>query len=69
MNPTTYRITVIGFALDTRECPPALLAAIFPSAPEPSKVFLSTEECVVTFPSPQTPADLGPLVRVEIVNG
>jgi hypothetical protein len=63
----SYRISVIGFALDTRECPPAVLKAVFPSAPEPERVFLSAEECVVTFASPQTPADLGPLVRVEIV--
>lgn len=63
----TYRITVLGFALDTRECPPALLKAVFPSAPEPSQVFLSAEECRVTYASPQTPADLGPLVKVEEV--
>lgn len=61
----TYRITALGFALDTRECPPALLKAVFPSAPEPEKVYLSTEECLVTYASPQIPADLGPLVKVE----
>jgi len=65
---TSYRITVIGFALDTRECPPTLLKAAFPSAPEPVKVYLSAEECIVTFASPQTSADnLGPLVKVEEV--
>ena len=68
MSTTTYRITVLGFALDTRECPPAMLKAVFPSAPEPEYVHLSADECLVTFASPQTPADLGPLVKVEIVS-
>jgi hypothetical protein len=28
---------------------------------------LSTSECTVTFDTPQTPADLGPLVKVELI--
>jgi hypothetical protein len=67
MSTTTYRITVLGFALDTRECPPAMLKAVFPSAPEPEHVHLSADECLVTFATPQAPADLGPLVKVELV--
>jgi hypothetical protein len=63
----TYKITVLGFALDTRECPPQILKAIFPSAPEPLSVRLSTEECVVTFDSEQTAADLGPLIKIELL--
>ena len=65
METKTYRITLIGFALDTRDCPPAIIKTLFPSAPEPLKVWLSKDECLVTFASPQTPTDLGPLVKVE----
>jgi hypothetical protein len=44
-----------------------MLKAVFPSAPEPEHVHLSADECRVTFATPQTPADLGPLVKVELV--
>ena len=60
----TYRITLIGSALDATCNPPSIVSAIFPNF-DGWPVMLSTEECIVTAPSPQTPADLGPLVRVE----
>lgn len=63
---TTYRITVLGMGLDTSACPPAIVAAVFPAF-DGWPVTLSPTECIVTAPSPQTPVDLGPLVKVETV--
>lgn len=62
----TYRITLLGMALDTSICPPAIVSAIFPAF-DGWPVTLTPTECLVTAPSPQTPADLGPLVKVETV--
>lgn len=61
-----YRITLLGFPLDTSTCPPAIVSAIFPAF-DGWPVTLTPTECVVSAPSPQTPVDLGPLVRVEEV--
>ena len=66
MPTATYRITLIGAPLDTATCPPAIVTAVFPAF-DGWPVTLSPEECIVTAPSPQTPADLGPLVKVEQV--
>lgn len=63
-NSVTYRITLLGSALDTTVCPPAIVKAVFPAF-DGWPVELSPTECKVTAPSPQTPADLGPLVKVE----
>jgi hypothetical protein len=64
---TTYRITYLAGSLDTSVCPPAIVSAIFPAF-DGWPVTLSASECLVTAPSPQTPADnLGPLVKVEVV--
>ena len=66
---TTYRITILGSALDTSVCPPAIVAALWPSF-DGWPVTLSPIECVVTVPdSAPAPADLGPLVKVERVDG
>lgn len=65
---TTYRITLLGLPLDTTTCPPAIVSAIFPAF-DGWPVTLTPTECLVTAPSPQIPADLGPLVKVETVNG
>ena len=62
----TYRITLLGMGLDTSTCPPAIVSAVFPAF-DGWPVTLSSSECLVTAPSPQTPADLGPLVKVEVV--
>lgn len=62
---TTYRITS-ALALDLSACPPAILLAAFPQwNGEPCEV--RDGVTYVTFPSPQTPTDLGPLVKVEVV--
>ena len=63
---TSYRITYLLGAIDTAETPPAIVKALFPAFDgEPCKA--SRDEIVVTFAAPQTPADLGPLVKVEEV--
>lgn len=64
---TTYRITLLGMPLDTAACPPSIVTAIFPAF-DGWPVTLSPTECLVTAPSPQTPVDLGPLVKVETVS-
>jgi len=61
-----YSITLIGMALDNSINPPAIVKALFPNA-SPLSVELSQDECTVTFDTPQTPADLGPLVIVTII--
>ena len=61
---TTYRITLLGFPIDTSVCPPAIVSAIFPAF-DGWPVSLSPTEIIVVAPSPQTPVDLGPLVKVE----
>ncbi len=65
---TTYRITLLGLPIDTSVCPPAIVSAIFPAF-DGWAVSLSSEEIIVVAPSPQTPADLGPLVKVEQIQG
>ena len=62
----TYRITLLGLPIDTSTCPPAIVPALFPAF-DGWPVTLSSEAITVTAPSPQTPADLGPLVKVEVV--
>ena len=58
----TYRITSALLIGDYS----ALLKAVFPEhTGEP--VIADANTITVTFASPQTPADLGPLVKVEIV--
>ena len=66
MSTTTYRITYVAGKLDSSFCPPPLVSAIFPAF-DGWPVTLSESECLVTAPSPQTPVDLGPLVKVELV--
>lgn len=61
-----YRITYLAGTLDTTTCPPAIVSAIFPAF-DGWPVTLTPTECLVVAPSPQTPVDLGPLVRVELV--
>ncbi len=62
----TYRITLLGLPIDTSVCPPPIVNALFPAF-DGEPCVASTDAITVTFASPQTPADLGPLVRVEIV--
>ena len=63
----TYRIRLLIGKMDTSMNPPEFLGALFSSA-SPDNVTVSEQECVVTFATPQTPADLGPLVRVELIS-
>ena len=67
MSTTTYRITYLAGNFDTSVCPPAIVFALFPNF-DGWPVTLSPEECIVTTPSPQTPTDLGPLVKVEKID-
>ncbi len=63
---TTYRITLPGQRLDISECPSPLLLLVFPAwNGEPTEN--KDNAIFVTFASPQTHADLGPLVKVELV--
>lgn len=62
----TYRITYLLGSLDTSVCPPAIVSVIFPSF-NGEAVTLDESEITVTFDTAQTPTDLGPLVRVELL--
>jgi len=60
---TTYRITMSGATLSD---PYAFLQAVFPQRNgEPASSDGSS--VTVTFATPQTPVDLGPLVKVELL--
>jgi hypothetical protein len=63
MSTTTYRVTISGLLIaDAHE----LIKAVFPSA-DPLRMTYSQEFIEATFATPQIPADLGPLVKVELV--
>jgi len=62
----TYRITYLLGKLDTSICPPAVVSAIFPAF-NGEPVTLNESEITVTFENAQTPVDLGPLVKVELL--
>ena len=57
-----YRITSMLVIGDGQ----ALLKAVFP-AYDGEQAWLDQSEIIVTFDTPQTPADLGPLVKVELI--
>ena len=63
----TYRITNLMGAIDCSKCPHPVMAVIFPGA-ELLECSVSPSEITATFATPQTPADLGPLVRVELIS-
>lgn len=63
----TYRITYLLGKLDANANPPAVVGVLFPGATVVS-CSVSEEEYLVTLAAPQTPADLGPLVKVEQVS-
>lgn len=52
--------------LDTSICPPLALSVVFPNF-NGEPVSLTESEITVTFAEPQTPIDLGALVRVELL--
>ena len=60
----TYRITMSGATLAD---PYAFLQAVFPQRDgEPAES--DGASVTVTFATPQTPVDLGPLVKVEVIS-
>ena len=62
----TYRVTIVIGKMDNSICPPPLIAVLFPDA-TPLTIAATEQDCVVTFDTPQTPANLGPLVVVTII--
>jgi hypothetical protein len=62
----TYRITFLLGKIDTSSCPPPVVGVLFPSFNGES-VTLTDSEITVTFATPQTPVDLGALVKVELL--
>jgi len=59
----TYKVTMSGVSIAD---PYALLKSVFPEMDgEPAEGCSSY--ALVTFDTPQTPADLGPLVKVELI--
>ena len=62
----TYKITYLLGKIDTSNCPPAIVSAIFPAF-NGETVTLSDSEITVTFENAQTPTNLGPLVKVELL--
>ena len=61
---TSYRITIIGACIGNGL---ELAKAVFPQI-NGQDITCDSFGVTVTFDSPQTPADLGPLVRVELLS-
>jgi len=60
----TYKVSMSGVCISD---PIAFLKAVFPQwNGEPAES--NSAYVTVTFDTPQTPADLGPLVRVELIS-
>ena len=59
----TYKVTVIGVAVNSWQ---DLRNVAFNSA-QPLEETYGGQEGTFTFATPQTPTDLGPLVRVELL--
>ena len=62
----TYRIKLVIGKIDSEVCPPEFLDDIFPAF-DGQPVTLTPTYCDVTFETAQTPVDLGPLVKVELL--
>jgi hypothetical protein len=62
-----YRITSLLSAIDSSLCPHPVVGILFPGADVVS-CSVSPSEIIVELATPQTPADLGPLVRVELIS-
>ena len=60
---TTYRITMVGAYIANGA---ELAKAVFPQM-NGEDMESDSASVTVTFDSPQTPADLGPLVKVELL--
>jgi len=62
----TYRITYLAGKLDNSVCPPAIVSVVFPAF-NGEPVTLCEQYCDVTFSEPQTPVDISPLIKVELL--
>lgn len=62
----TYKISLVIGKIDNSICPPPFLLAVFPAF-KGEPVIATESDCTVTFDTPQTPTDLGPLVKVELI--
>jgi len=60
---TSYRITIIGAYIANGA---ELAKAVFPQI-NGEEMTCDSASVTVTFDTPQTPADLGPLVKVELI--
>ena len=63
----SYKVTLLLGKMDNSACPPPFLKVVFPAF-NGEPVTATESDCLVTFATPQTPADLGPLVRIEQVD-
>jgi hypothetical protein len=63
----TYRITNLLTGFDNSVSPPPIVSVIFPAYDGTQRVESDPSQITVTFDTPQTPVDLGPLVKVEVV--
>ena len=63
----TYEIRIPIGKVDTAVCPPPFLDVIFPNF-DGQPVELSEQRCLVTFETPQTPFDLSPLIKVQLIS-
>lgn len=63
----TYRIKLVLGKIDTSICPPDFLDDVFPAF-NGEPVNLTDSYCDVTFETEQTPVDLGPLVKIELIS-
>ena len=63
---STYKISILYAQMDASENPPAIVKDVFPGK-EFQSCMVDRSSVTVTFTTPQTPADLGPLVNVELL--
>jgi hypothetical protein len=67
----TYRISHLMSPIDGSICPPPFLEVVFPAFDGSQSCWFAESEnglaLFVTFDTPQTPVDLGPLVKIETV--
>jgi hypothetical protein len=59
----TYKVTAIGIAVNSWQ---EVKEVLFASA-QPIEETYGGQQALYTFATPQTPADLGPLVKVELL--
>lgn len=62
----TYRVSLVIGKIDNSICPPPFIKSVFPNY-DGQEITVTEQDCLITFATPQTPADLGPLVRVELI--